>query len=50
MIYQSSGPIVISSWLAIYPKQHIGIFIVTNMASSNTQEEQEAVSEQMFDQ
>ncbi|TMO65191.1 serine hydrolase [Pseudoalteromonas aurantia] len=36
-IYHSGGSIGTSSWLALYPKQRLGIFIVTNIASSNTQ-------------
>ncbi|TLX48023.1 serine hydrolase [Pseudoalteromonas phenolica] len=49
MLYQSGGSMGTSSWLAIYPKQNIGIFIVTNLAKSNTQEALEAISEQVFD-
>ena len=36
-VYHSGGSIGTSSWLALYPKQRLGIFIVTNIASSNTQ-------------
>ncbi|CAH9064049.1 Protein flp [Pseudoalteromonas holothuriae] len=38
MLYNSGGSIGTSSWLALYPKQELGIFIVTNAAAGNTQE------------
>ncbi|MDW7548673.1 serine hydrolase domain-containing protein [Pseudoalteromonas peptidolytica] len=49
MLYQSGGSMGTSSWLTIYPKKNIGIFIVTNFAGSNTQPELEAISDKIFD-
>lgn len=48
MLYQSGGSMGTSSWLAIYPKKSMGIFIVTNVASGNTQEELEAISDKII--
>ncbi|WP_343043972.1 serine hydrolase domain-containing protein [Pseudoalteromonas caenipelagi] len=39
VLYHSGGSIGTSSWLGLYPKQGVGIFIVTNVAGGNTQEE-----------
>ncbi|TQF70025.1 serine hydrolase domain-containing protein [Pseudoalteromonas luteoviolacea] len=49
MLYQSGGSMGTSSWLVIYPKRKIGIFIVTNVAGENTQPKLEAISEKVFD-
>ena len=49
MLYQGGGSMGTSSWLAIYPKKNIGIFIVTNFAGRNTQEELEDISDKIFD-
>jgi hypothetical protein len=38
-----------SSWLAIYPKKNMGIFIVTNVAGRNTQPKLEAITDKIFD-
>ena len=48
MLYQSGGSMGTSSWLAIYPKKQIGIFIVTNVASGNTQQELEDISDNII--
>ncbi|WDD99950.1 serine hydrolase domain-containing protein [Thalassomonas actiniarum] len=49
MLYQSGGSMGTSSWLAIYPKKNIGIFIVTNVAGGNTQQKLEAITDKIFD-
>ena len=49
MLYQSGGTMGTSSWLAIYPMKNIGIFIVTNVASGNTQEELETIADKIID-
>jgi CubicO group peptidase (beta-lactamase class C family) len=49
MLYQSGGSMGTSSWLAIYPKKNMGVFIVTNVASGNTQEELETISDKIID-
>lgn len=49
MLYQSGGSMGTSSWLAIYPKKNMGIFIVTNVAASNTQEELNNLSNRIVD-
>lgn len=49
VLYQSGGSMGSSSWLAIYPKENIGIFIATNLASGNTQPELEAISDKIVD-
>jgi hypothetical protein len=37
VFYQSGGSIGTSSWLALYPEQDLGIFIVTNLVAGDTQ-------------
>ncbi|MGB0894324.1 MAG: serine hydrolase domain-containing protein [Parashewanella sp.] len=49
MLYHSGGSMGTSSWLAIYPKKKVGIFIVTNFAGRNTQPKLEAISDNIFD-
>ncbi|WP_133406837.1 serine hydrolase domain-containing protein [Parashewanella tropica] len=49
VLYHSGGSMGTSSWLAIYPKKKIGIFIVTNFAGRNTQPKLEAISDNIFD-
>jgi len=49
MLYHSGGSMGTSSWLAIYPKKNMGIFIVTNVAASNTQEELNNISNKIVD-
>nr|WP_269468699.1 serine hydrolase domain-containing protein [Alteromonas sp. ASW11-130] len=49
MLYQGGGSMGTSCWLTIYPKKNMGIFIVTNVASRNTQEELEAISNKVID-
>ena len=49
MLYHSGGSMGTSSWLAIYPKKKIGIFIVTNIADSNTQGELNNMSNKIYD-
>jgi len=48
-LYHSGGSMGTSSWLAIYPKKNMGIFIVTNVADSNTQEELNNISNKIVD-
>jgi CubicO group peptidase (beta-lactamase class C family) len=48
-LYHSGGSMGTSSWLAIYPKKNMGIFIVTNIAASNTQEELNNISNKIVD-
>lgn len=48
MLYQSGGSMGTSSWLAIYPKKEMGIFIVTNVASGDTQQELEDISDNII--
>ncbi len=49
ILYHSGGTMGTSSWLAIYPKKNIGIFMVTNFTDGNTQPKLEAISEKIFD-
>ncbi|RXF02257.1 serine hydrolase domain-containing protein [Pseudoalteromonas sp. PS5] len=49
VLYHSGGSMGTSSWLAIYPKKKIGIFIATNVAGKNTQPKLEAISNKVFD-
>ncbi|KZN65197.1 hypothetical protein N473_01095 [Pseudoalteromonas luteoviolacea CPMOR-1] len=49
MLYQSGGSMGTSSWLVIYPKKKVGIFVVTNVAEENTQPKLEAISNKVFD-
>ncbi|ODB44957.1 serine hydrolase [Pseudoalteromonas sp. BMB] len=37
MFYHSGGSMGTSTWLALYPKQKLGIFIATNVSANNTQ-------------
>ncbi|MDK1311082.1 serine hydrolase domain-containing protein [Pseudoalteromonas ardens] len=48
-LYHSGGSMGTSSWLAIYPKKNMGIFIVTNVAGGNTQPKLEAIADKIFD-
>ena len=48
-LYHSGGSMGTSSWLAIYPKKNMGIFIVTNFAGRNTQPKLEAISDKIID-
>ena len=49
MLYHSGGSIGTSSWLAIYPKQNMGIFIVTNFAGEGTQPELNSIANKIID-
>jgi len=49
MLYHSGGSIGTSSWLAIYPKLGVGIFIVTNVAAGNTQGELNDIANDILD-
>ena len=49
MLYHSGGSIGTSSWLAIYPKKNMGIFIVTNVANGNTQQELNTIANKIID-
>jgi len=47
VIYQSGGSMGTSTWLALYPKQQIGIFIVTNLAAGDTQGKLNDIAEEI---
>lgn len=49
MLYHSGGSIGTSSWLAIYPKKNMGIFIVTNFAGEGTQPELNAIANKIIE-
>ncbi|OHU93709.1 hypothetical protein BIW53_18940 [Pseudoalteromonas byunsanensis] len=49
ILYQSGGSMGTSCWLAIYPKKNMGIFIVTNVASGNTQQELGDIADKVID-
>lgn len=49
MLYHSGGAMGTSSWLAIYPKKNMGIFMVTNVAASNTHEQLNDISNKIAD-
>jgi CubicO group peptidase (beta-lactamase class C family) len=49
MFYHSGGTFGFSSWIALYPKKNIGIFLVTNVSNSNAQEELNQVSNKIID-
>ncbi|WP_440055447.1 serine hydrolase domain-containing protein [Pseudoalteromonas sp. T1lg65] len=49
MLYNSGGSIGTSSWLSLYPKQKVGIFIVTNVAAGNTQGKLNDIANEIFD-
>lgn len=44
MLYHSGGSLGTSSWLAIYPKKNIGVFIVTNVSTEYSQGKLNAIS------
>ncbi len=48
-LYKSGGSMGTSSWLAIYPKKNVGVFIVTNVAGGNTHPKLEAITDKVFD-
>lgn len=48
-LYHSGGSMGTSSWLTIYPKKNMGIFIVTNFAGGNTQPKLEAIADKIID-
>ena len=37
MLYHSGGSLGTSSWLAIYPKKKVGVFIAANVSTDNSQ-------------
>ncbi|MCF6442931.1 beta-lactamase family protein [Pseudoalteromonas luteoviolacea] len=49
VLYHSGGSIGTSSWLAIYPKKNMGIFIVTNFAGRNTQPKLGEIADKVID-
>lgn len=49
MFYHSGGTFGFSSWIALYPKKNIGIFLVTNVSNSNAQEKLNQVSNRIID-
>lgn len=49
MLYHSGGSLGTSSWLALYPKKNIGIFIVTNTSAGNTQGQLNELSNKIYD-
>ena len=49
MYYHSGGSMGSSAWLAIYPKQQMGIFIVTNLAAGGIQEDLNDISNEIVE-
>jgi CubicO group peptidase (beta-lactamase class C family) len=49
MLYHSGGSLGTSSWLALYPKKKMGIFIITNISTKNAQEELNVLSNRIVD-
>ena len=49
MLYHSGGSLGSSSWLAIYPKRHIGVFIVANVSTETSQSRLNEVSNNIVD-
>ncbi len=49
LLYHSGRSMGTSSWLAIYPKKNIGIFVITNVSSNSAQEDLEDLSNMIFD-
>lgn len=49
MYYLSGGSMGSSAWLAIYPKQQLGVFIVTNLAAGGIQEDLNDISNEIFE-
>lgn len=49
MFYHSGGTFGFSSWIALYPKKNIGIFLVTNVSTSNAQEKLNQLSNRIID-
>ncbi|MEI5638973.1 MULTISPECIES: serine hydrolase domain-containing protein [unclassified Pseudoalteromonas] len=49
MYYLSGGSMGSSAWLVIYPKQQLGVFIVTNLAAGGIQEDLNDISNEIFE-
>lgn len=49
MLYHSGGSLGTSSWLALYPKKKMGIFIITNISTKSAQEELNILSNKIVD-
>lgn len=49
MFYHSGGTFGFSSWIALYPKKNIGIFLVTNVSTSDAQEKLNQISNRIID-
>ncbi len=49
MLYHSGGTFGSSSWLAIYPKSKVGIFLVTNVMTNDTQRKLNEVSNKIYE-
>ncbi|WP_428740719.1 serine hydrolase domain-containing protein [Tenacibaculum sp.] len=50
MFYHSGGTFGFSSWIALYPKNQIGIFLVTNVATSDAQEKLNQISNKVINE
>ncbi|WP_338293547.1 serine hydrolase domain-containing protein [Planctobacterium marinum] len=49
MLYHSGGSLGTSSWLAIYPEKHIGVFIVANVSTRDSQGKLNEISNKIVD-
>ncbi|MBO9674259.1 MAG: beta-lactamase family protein [Sphingobacteriaceae bacterium] len=50
MLYHNGGTLGHSSWIALYPDQKIGIFIVTNVVTANSQSKLNELSNSIINQ
>ncbi|PKH50953.1 hypothetical protein CXF68_09770 [Tenacibaculum sp. Bg11-29] len=48
MLYHNGGTFGQSSWIALYPKQNIGIFLVTNVSTDNSQGDLNELSDRII--
>lgn len=49
MLYHNGGSFGHSSWIALYPDQKVGIFIVTNVVTANSQRKLNELSNRIID-
>ncbi|PAW92764.1 hypothetical protein CKK33_04340 [Mucilaginibacter sp. MD40] len=49
MLYHNGGTFGTSSWIAVYPQKRIGIFLVTNVMTGESQRRLNEVSNRIFD-
>lgn len=50
MLYHNGSTLGHSSWIALYPNQKIGIFLVTNVMTENSQNQLNEISNKIIDQ